>query len=167
MDLDYLKKLVNIFDDSKAEELEIEEEGAVIRLSKRNQPDNSNNQGTVINLSAGGGFAAPTSVQPIQTQSNASTPVVVQEAPKVAVASNLHEIKSPIVGTFYRAPSPDSDSFVEVGSRVSVGTALCIIEAMKLMNEIESDVSGTIESILVASGQPIEYNQPLFTIKLD
>jgi acetyl-CoA carboxylase biotin carboxyl carrier protein len=168
MDLDYLKKLVNIFDDSKAEDLEIEEEGAVIRLSKRNQPDNSNNQGTVINLSAGGGFAPSSMQQPIQTQSIATpAPVVVQEAPKVAVASNLHEIKSPIVGTFYRAPSPDSDSFVEVGSRVSVGTALCIIEAMKLMNEIESDVSGTIESILVASGQPIEYNQPLFTIKLD
>lgn len=167
MDLEYLKKLVNIFDESKVEELEIEEEGAMIKLSKRNQPDNSNNQGTVINLLSGGAFAPQhtQAAQPIVTPS-APTNAHVNEDVKAA-DTNLHEIKSPIVGTFYRAPSPDSDSFVEVGSRVSVGSVLCIVEAMKLMNEIESDVNGVVESILVAGGQPIEYNQPLFTIKLD
>lgn len=166
MDLDYLKRLVSIFDESKAEELEIEEEGAMIKLSKRNQPDNSNNQGTVINLSSGSGFTQAMPAQPSITHAVSPATIAVQESAKATVSNN-HEIKSPIVGTFYRAPSPDSDSFVEVGSRVSPGTVLCIVEAMKLMNEIESDVNGTIESILVASGQPIEYNQPLFTIKLD
>ncbi len=83
-----------------------------------------------------------------------------------AIAANLHEIRSPIVGTFYRAPAPDADSYVQVGSDVSAGSVLCIVEAMKLMNEIESDVSGKIVKILVENGKPVEYNQPLFLIEL-
>ncbi len=74
---------------------------------------------------------------------------------------------SPIVGTFYRAPSPDADSFVQVGQHVNAGDTLCIVEAMKLMNEIESDASGTIVKILVENAQPVEYNQPMFVIKPD
>ena len=81
-------------------------------------------------------------------------------------SANLHEIRSPIVGTFYRAPAPDADSYVQVGSVVSPGSVLCIVEAMKLMNEIESDVSGKIVKILVENGKPVEYNQPLFLIEL-
>lgn len=77
----------------------------------------------------------------------------------------MHEIKSPIVGTFYRAPAPDADAYVQIGDTVSAGTVLCIVEAMKLMNEIESDVSGKIVKILVESGKPVEYNQPLFLIQ--
>ena len=80
-------------------------------------------------------------------------------------ADNLHEIKSPIVGTFYRAPAPDADPYAQVGDSVSQGGVLCIIEAMKLMNEIESDVSGKIVKILVENGKPVEYNQPLFLIQ--
>jgi acetyl-CoA carboxylase biotin carboxyl carrier protein len=112
----------------------------------------------------------PTAVatpQPIAT-----TPVaapIAQSSPAEASArpsaSNFHEIKSPIVGTFYRAPSPDTDAFVEVGTRVSVGQTLCIVEAMKLMNEIESDVNGVVEQILLSNSQPVEYNQVLFLIR--
>jgi acetyl-CoA carboxylase biotin carboxyl carrier protein len=82
------------------------------------------------------------------------------------MAANLHEIRSPIVGTFYRAPAPDADSYVQVGAVVSPGSVLCIVEAMKLMNEIESDVGGKIVKILVENGKPVEYNQPLFLIEL-
>jgi acetyl-CoA carboxylase biotin carboxyl carrier protein len=79
---------------------------------------------------------------------------------------NLHEIHSPIVGTFYRAPAPDADPYVQVGDSISSGSVLCIVEAMKLMNEIESDVNGKIVKILVENGKPVEYNQPLFLIQL-
>ncbi len=169
MDLQYLKNLMEIFDESKAEEIELEEEGTKIKLSKRNQADIGGNTGTIINMGGGGAYqmqSAPVSV-----------PAPVQAAPAVssgdsataatALASNLYEIKSPIVGTFYRSPSPESDPFVEIGSRVNIGNTLCIVEAMKLMNEIESDKSGTIEQILLQSGEPVEYNQVLFLIKLD
>ncbi len=77
----------------------------------------------------------------------------------------MHEIKSPIVGTFYRAPAPDADAYVQVGDSISTGSVLCIVEAMKLMNEIETDVSGKVIKILVENGKPVEYNQPLFLIQ--
>jgi acetyl-CoA carboxylase biotin carboxyl carrier protein len=81
------------------------------------------------------------------------------------VDQNLHEIRSPIVGTFYRAPAPDAAPFVQVGTSVDAGTVLCIIEAMKLMNEIESDVSGKVVKILVENAQPVEYGQVLFLVE--
>ena len=77
---------------------------------------------------------------------------------------NGHVVKSPMVGTFYRSPSPSSPSFVEAGATVKAGDVLCIVEAMKMMNQIEADVSGTIEAILVENGEPVEFDQPLFTI---
>jgi acetyl-CoA carboxylase biotin carboxyl carrier protein len=89
----------------------------------------------------------------------------VEAKEETEVTTNLHEIRSPIVGTFYRAPAPDADSYVQVGDMVAPGTVLCIVEAMKLMNEIESDVSGKIIKILTENGKPVEYNQPLFLIQ--
>jgi acetyl-CoA carboxylase biotin carboxyl carrier protein len=86
-------------------------------------------------------------------------------APAPVAEPAVHALKSPMVGTFYRAPSPGAPSFVEVGQAVTKGQTLCIIEAMKLLNEIESDVSGTIKAILVENGQPVEYGQPLFSIE--
>ena len=80
--------------------------------------------------------------------------------------NNYYEIKSPIVGTFYKAPAPDAEPYAKVGQKVSPGSVLCIVEAMKLMNEIESDISGKIVKILVENGKPVEYNQPLFLIEL-
>jgi acetyl-CoA carboxylase biotin carboxyl carrier protein len=82
-----------------------------------------------------------------------------------ASASDMHEIRSPLVGTFYRSPSPEAPTFTEVGRSVKAGQVLCIVEAMKLMNEIESDVDGVVQEILIANGQPVEYNEVLFRIR--
>jgi acetyl-CoA carboxylase biotin carboxyl carrier protein len=87
--------------------------------------------------------------------------------PAGAAEASGHTVKAPIVGTFYRAPGPDTPAFVEIGQHVTKGTVLCIIEAMKLMNEIEAEVSGSIRSILVENAQPVEYDQPLFVIDPD
>jgi acetyl-CoA carboxylase biotin carboxyl carrier protein len=99
-------------------------------------------------------------------------PETESRAPATAPAETelepgLHAVKAPMVGTFYRSPNPGAESFVKEGSRVTPGTALCIIEAMKLMNEIESEFSGTVREILVPDGQPVEYGQPLFLIEED
>ena len=93
------------------------------------------------------------------------SPAAETVAPPAPPEANLHQIRSPIVGTFYRAPAPDADPYVEVGQTVEPKTVLCIIEAMKLMNEIESDAAGRITKILVENGQPVEYNQPLFLLE--
>ena len=99
----------------------------------------------------------------------AAAPVTPAAAPAPAVEADPHAgshiVKSPIVGTFYTSPSPDADAFVSVGDRVEVGKVLCIVEAMKLMNEIESDASGEVVAVLAKPGQPVEYGQPLFAIK--
>jgi len=90
------------------------------------------------------------------------SPAAAEEAPPSA---NVYEVRSPMVGTFYRAPSPDAESYVEVGDSVSIGQTMCIVEAMKLMNEIESETSGKIVKILVENAQPVEYNQTLFLVE--
>ena len=112
-------------------------------------------------LAAQGRVAAPAAA-PV-----AAAPVAAAAAPAVEADpyAGAHIVKSPIVGTFYAAPSPDADAFVSVGDRVEAGKVLCIVEAMKLMNEIESDASGEIVAVLAKPGQPVEYGQPLFAIK--
>ena len=155
MDLDLIKKLVKIVDGSSVTDLEIEENGMKVKIAKKIR------SAQVVTSSP----VTVSSAQPVVQ----SGPSVVEETKKAEVessASNLHEIRSPIVGTFYRAPAPDADSYVQVGSDVSQGSVLCIVEAMKLMNEIESDVSGKVVKILVENGKPVEYNQPLFLIEL-
>ena len=115
---------------------------------------------------AGGGHVPSTSAPaaaPVSLSASA------EPAPAVAVVADPHAgahiVKSPIVGTFYDAPSPDAEQFVHIGDRVSVGKVLCIVEAMKLMNEIESDAAGEIVKVFVKQGQPVEYGQPLFAVK--
>ena len=160
MDLNYLKKLLKIFDESSATELTIEEEGITLQMAKGGQPQ-------------AGMPAMPymmPAMQPMQAAAPAPAAAPAAAAPAAAPATaedKGHTIMSPIVGTFYRAPSPDADSFVQVGQHVNAGDTLCIVEAMKLMNEIESDISGTIVKILVENAQPVEYNQPMFVIKPD
>ncbi len=152
MDLNLIRKLVRIVDTSGITDLEIEEDGIKIKVAKKNK----NSQSTVL----------PQTV--IQTEPAVSTsPSATAEKTPVEIipSENLHEIKSPIVGTFYRAPAPDADAYIQVGDSVSSGTVLCIIEAMKLMNEIECDISGKVVKFLVENGQPVEYNQPLFLIE--
>jgi acetyl-CoA carboxylase biotin carboxyl carrier protein len=146
MDLTYLQAIITLLSDSSLSELEVEEEGTRIRLAK-----------------ASAGSVIMPQMAPASYQIPGSAAPAAHAAP-AAVAHAHHEVKSPIVGTFYRAPSPDAPSFVEPGQRVDSGTVLCIVEAMKLMNEIESDVSGTVVKILVENGQPVEYGQPLFLV---
>jgi acetyl-CoA carboxylase biotin carboxyl carrier protein len=158
MDLRKLKKLIDLVQESGIGEIEITEGEEKVRISRQMaaQPmlmaAPAMQQVTLPASQVSGG--GPASGMPGATNSPAPAP-----EPKG------HALKSPMVGTFYRAPSPGAPSFVEVGQSVTKGQTLCIIEAMKLLNEIESDFSGTIKSILVENGQPVEYGQPLFLIE--
>ncbi len=164
MDLIYVKKLIKLLSESAVDEIEIEEEGKKIRVVKH--------AGAVT---LGGSFPAqlPMMVQPtagpVAMTQPASAPPVQSEASPTTPAhpdtKKYHEIKSPIVGTFYRSPAPDAAPFVQIGSAVAPGTVLCIVEAMKLMNEIESDVTGKIVKVMVENGQPVEYDQTLFLVE--
>ena len=149
MDLNLIKKLVKIVDTSEITDLEVEENGLRIKVAKKLR-----------------GFKVDNQPQVLISQDTAAAVNLTNEKLNLAeTAPNLHEIKSPIVGTFYRAPAPDADPYVQIGDSVSVGSVLCIIEAMKLMNEIESDAGGKIVKILVENGKPVEYNQPLFLVQ--
>ncbi len=153
MDLRKLKKLIDLVQESGIGEIEISEGEEKVRISR--QPT-----GQPV-LMAG--------MQPMGTAGSASGPSAGAApgpaAPAPPPEPTGHTLKSPMVGTFYRAPSPGAPNFVEVGQTVSKGQTLCIIEAMKLLNEIESDVAGKVKAILVENGQPVEYGQPLFVIE--
>lgn len=150
MDLRKLKKLIDLVEESGISELELTEGEEKVRIS-RNLPQA---QGTVH-------YAQPYMQQAQPAQ---AAPAAVADAPPAVPVIEGHVVKSPMVGTFYRSPSPESKSFVDVGASVNVGDTLCIIEAMKLLNEIESDHAGVIKAILVENGQPVEYGEPLFII---
>lgn len=145
MDLRKIKTLIDLVQESGIAELEITEGEERVRISRHGP--------------AGFLPQQPTQVLIPQPAAPAAS------APAAAVAPTGHTLKSPMVGTFYRSPSPGASSFVEIGQTVSKGQTLCIIEAMKLLNEIESDASGVVKSILVENGQAVEYGQPLFTIE--
>jgi len=153
MDLRKLKKLIDLVEESGISELELTEGEEKVRIS-RNHPNA---------MQGGMHYAQPYMAQPMHAAPQAapvSQPAVEAAAPVV----EGHIVKSPMVGTFYRSPTPDSGSFVEIGSSVAVGDTICIIEAMKLLNEIEADHAGVIKMILVENGQPVEYGEPLFII---
>ena len=159
MDLNLIKRLVKIVDTSGVTDLEIEEDGVKIKIAKKIR--NSQMISPVPVAEADVKQVIPAAPLPNKTE---VTLEPAKEEEKIPL--NVHEIRSPIVGTFYRSPSPDDDPFVLVGAEVSPGTVLCIVEAMKLMNEIEADVNGKIVKILAENGKPVEYNQPLFLIEL-
>jgi acetyl-CoA carboxylase biotin carboxyl carrier protein len=153
MDLRKLKKLIDLVQESGIAELEITEGEERVRIA-------SGGAVSVTPLAAPAPVAAaPLPAGPAPIAAPASAPAA---AP--AHAAEGHVVKSPMVGTFYRAPSPDAKPFVDVGGAVKEGETICVIEAMKLMNEIEADASGTIKAILVENGQPVEYGQALFII---
>jgi len=160
MDLNYIKKLIKILDTSNVAEIEIEEEGTRIKLSKPKPKIAANISPVQYAPAQNHVYDTPSAAE--RADQTLKLEVSKSETPK---SENILEVKSPMVGTFYRAPSPDADSYVNIGSNVSPGSILCIIEAMKLMNEIESDVTGKIVQILVENGQPVEYNQLLFLIE--
>ncbi len=151
MDLRKLKKLIDLVEESGISELELTEGEEKVRIS-RNTP----------NAMQGVHFAQPY----MQSMPPPATAPAPQSAPVTAAAPEIegHVVKSPMVGTFYRTPSPDAKPFVDVGSSVAVGDTICIIEAMKLLNEVEADHAGVIKAILVENGQPVEYGEPLFII---
>ena len=158
MDLRKLKKLIDLVQESGIGEIEITEGEEKVRIS-RQSPGGPPVIMAAPNMPAMPYAAAPAGSGP-SGGASASAP-----APAAPAEPKGHQLKSPMVGTFYRAPSPGAPPFVEVGQQVTKGQTLCIIEAMKLLNEIESDASGTVKAILVENGQPVEYGQPLFTIE--
>lgn len=158
MDLRKLKTLIDLVQASGIAEIEINEEGDHVRI---------------VNRPAQAAQAAPAIIEIPQAAPAPAAPVpsaapAAPSAPSAAPASSSPsgtQVTSPMVGTFYRAPSPGADPFVEVGTQVKKGDTLCIIEAMKLLNEIEAEVSGTVKEILVDNGSPVEFGQPLFVIE--
>ncbi|MFZ6801444.1 acetyl-CoA carboxylase biotin carboxyl carrier protein [Undibacterium sp. Di24W] len=151
MDLRKLKTLIDLVAESDISELEVTEGEGKVRIVKSSPVP----QGQMVMMQPQMQQAAPAPV---------AAPVAASTAPAAAPAVEGHIVKSPMVGTFYRAASPGSAAFVDIGKNVSAGDTLCIIEAMKLLNEIESDFTGSIKQILVENGQPVEFGQPLFII---
>ena len=151
MDIRKIKKLIELVEESGITELEVSEEEGSVRISRAT-------------------VAAPANVQ---YSIPAAAPVAAPAAPAAAPAAPAatpeeiagHKIRSPMVGTFYRSPSPEAKAFVEVGQTVKVGDALCIVEAMKMMNRIEADKAGVVKAILVNDGEPVEFDEPLIIIE--
>lgn len=151
MDLKLIKQVIDLMKRAELSEFELEEEGLRLRLSRKN------NEGPPQIVQA----APP-------AQAGAAPPPANGEAAAGEAAEedkDVAYVKSPMVGTFYRSPSPESDPFVDVGSKVGEETVVCIIEAMKVMNEIQAEVSGSVTEILVENGEAVEYGQPLFKVK--
>jgi acetyl-CoA carboxylase biotin carboxyl carrier protein len=150
MDLRKLKTLIELVEASGIAELEISEGEERVRITRT--------------VAAGQQFFAPAPQQMFAAPMTTASVVVDAAEPAATAAEEGHIVKSPMVGTFYRSPSPGSKQFVDIGQNVNSGDTLCIIEAMKLLNEIDADHSGVIKAILVENGQPVEFGQPLFVI---
>jgi len=163
MDLKLIKNLLTLISDSDVNEVSIEEGDFKIKVKKQSEVSST----APLQYQLPQQPAQPqSSQQPAQQSPEAAAKPVEQEETKKPAADG-ETVHSPIVGTFYRSPSPDDDSFVTVGDKIEKGQVLCIIEAMKIMNEIESEFSGTVADILVEDAQPVEFDQPLFIIKKD
>lgn len=153
MDIRKVKKLIELLEESNIDEIEIKEGEESVRISR--------NSAQAMQLAAAP--MAPAYAVPPPPPAAPAPAAAVAPAPEAETSSG-HVVHSPMVGTFYSAPSPTSPSFVEVGQTVKIGDVVCIVEAMKMMNQIEADKAGTIEAILVESGAPVEFDQPLFSI---
>jgi acetyl-CoA carboxylase biotin carboxyl carrier protein len=154
MDLRKLKKLIDLVQESGIAELEVTEGEEKVRIRSSSVPE-------VTYVTQQPGLAV---TQPMPVMAAPAAPAAVPE-PETPAAPEGHVLKSPMVGTFYRAGSPGAEPFVEVGDEVKVGQTVCIIEAMKLMNEIECDKDGVVKAILIENGQPVEYGEPLLVIE--
>jgi acetyl-CoA carboxylase biotin carboxyl carrier protein len=157
IDLDFLRGLIQAVDDSGIDSLEIARGGTKIRINKTPPP-------APVAAAAPAPALAHAAPAPAPAAVHAPAAPAAEAAAPAAPASTLVEIKSPMVGTFYRSPAPEAPAYVEVGSRISRGQTLCILEAMKLMNELPADVAGTVREICVENGEPVEYGQVLFRI---
>ena len=150
MDIRKVKKLIELLEESNIDELEIKEGEESVRITRNTRMPQY--------------IAAPMAAVPPMAAAPVAAAPTPSEEPEKATTPTGHIIRSPMVGTFYRSPSPTSPAFIEVGQRVKVGDVLCIIEAMKMMNQIEADKSGVIDTILVTDGEPLEFDQPMITI---
>jgi acetyl-CoA carboxylase biotin carboxyl carrier protein len=155
MDIRKVKKLIELLEESNIDEIEIKEGEESVRISR--------NSGAAIAAAQHAPIYAAPAPAPIPA-APPPAPAPETPAPVAAAAPGGHTVASPMVGTFYRAPSPSSPPFVEVGQSVKVGDVICIVEAMKMMNQIEADKAGKIEAILVENGEPVEFDQPLIVI---
>ena len=178
MDIRKVKKLIELLEESNIDEIEIKEGEESVRISRNSAPGMMAAPAPVYAPApAAAPVAAPAAPAPAPVYAPAAAPAPAPapaaaapaapaaEAPaESAPATSGHVVKSPMVGTFYRAPAPTSPAFAEVGQTVKVGDVICIVEAMKMMNQIEADKAGTIEAILVENGEPVEFDQPLFSI---
>ena len=156
MDIRKVKKLIELLEESGIGEIEIKEGEESVRISRG-----------VSGAPAPAPVYAPPpapAAAPAPAPAPAAPAAAAPAAESAAAGTSGHIVKSPMVGTFYRSPSPSSPAFVEVGKTVKAGDVLCIVEAMKMMNQIEADVSGTVEAVLVENGEPVEFDQPLFSI---
>ena len=154
MDIRKIKKLIELVEESGISELEISEGEESVRISRAAPA-----QAYPMMPQA---YAMPAQPQPALATAVASAPA---ETPAAPAAMSGHVVRSPMVGTFYRTPSPDAKAFIEVGQKVNTGDTLCIVEAMKMMNQIEADKSGVVKAILVENGQPVEFDEPLVVIE--
>lgn len=158
MDIRKIKKLIELLQESDLAEIEVQEGEESVRISRVGK--------AVQTVFAAAPQAVAAAPAPAPTAASASTAAPAQAAaPGQPELPKGHVITSPIVGSFYRAPAPGAPPFVEVGQRVKAGDTLCVIEAMKMLNQIESDKDGVVSAILVENGQPVEYGQPLFAIE--
>lgn len=165
IDLEFVESLIRALDESSLDSLELERGGTRIRLSKSPAPCGPGEAALApanppAAVPVANSMAAPPAAPPDSAPTAATEPVEPQEAPE----GSYVEITSPMVGTFYRAPAPEASPYVNVGSRIEEGSVLCIIEAMKLMNELEADMSGTIVKIMVENAEPVEFGQVLFLV---
>ncbi|MDN3211087.1 acetyl-CoA carboxylase biotin carboxyl carrier protein [Haemophilus sp. SZY H51] len=152
MDIRKIKKLIELVEESGITELEVQEEEGTVRISRA---------APAVVPAAIQYAAAP--VAPVTAPAAAPAAAAPAEAPVAEISG--HQVRSPMVGTFYRSPSPEAKAFVEVGQTVKVGDALCIVEAMKMMNRIEADKAGVVKAILVNDGEAVEFDQPLIVIE--
>jgi acetyl-CoA carboxylase biotin carboxyl carrier protein len=166
MDLNELKEILQILDEKEIAEFELEEEGIKLRIRKA-----SGNSGgpAVTSVPIVSAVLPPVAMAPVAAPfaipAEVPVPVSAAGAAPAPVEEGLHILKSPIVGTFYRARDPQSPPFAQVGDRVKAGQVLCIIEAMKMMNEIEAEVAGEVVRVMPDNGQPVQYGDPLFAIR--
>lgn len=154
MDIRKIKKLIELVEESGITELEVQEEEGTVRISRATP---------AVAPAAIQYAAAP--VAPVAAPAAAPAPAAAAPAEAPAAEVSGHQVRSPMVGTFYRSPSPEAKAFVEVGQTVKVGDALCIVEAMKMMNRIEADKAGVVKAILVNDGEAVEFDQPLIVIE--
>ena len=150
MDIRKVKKLIELLEESNVQEIEIKEGEESVRISRGASP---------VQMVAA---AAPVAAAPVAAP--AAAPVAAASPAEQAPAINGHAVRSPMVGTFYKSPSPETAAFVMVGQSINKGDVVCIVEAMKMMNQIEADESGIVEAILVQDGEPVEFDQPLIVI---